>query len=457
MNIQFLGAAQTVTGSRTLLSRGKTRILVDAGLFQGYKHLRLKNREPFPIPVEEISAILLTHAHLDHSGYLPVLVKNGFRGKIFATPATIDLCRVLLTDSGHLQEEEANYANRHSYSKHQPALPLYTVQDAEATFPFFSPVEWNQPIALDPAGAPGWEATFYPAGHLLGAASIVVRVGDTRVGFSGDLGRKQEPLIGGPQFAGSCQHLVLESTYGNRLHPDTDPESQIQEIILKTIRRGGQILIPAFSVGRAQLILYYLLRLKQRGAIPDELPVYLNSPMAAQANVIFSQHAKELRIPENQLRSLFRSVRVIEGPLESKALVEMKDPAIIIAGSGMATGGRVIHHLKTILPDPKNTVLFAGYQAGGTRGAQMVDGAEKVKIHGTYWPVQAEILNLSHLSAHADTRELIDWIQQMPEKPRQIFVNHGENDAADALRLSIEEKLRIRSEVPEIGKIYELD
>lgn len=456
MKIQFLGATGTVTGSRYLLTHGKTKVLVDGGLFQGFKNLRLKNWDQFPVDPSELDAVLLTHAHLDHSGYLPLLVKNGFRGSIYATSATIDLCRILLPDSGYLQEEEAKFANKRGYSKHSPALPLYTAEDAKACLDSFVPVPWKEARDVSKQGLGRIEFEFHPAGHLLGAASILVRADGSSIAFSGDVGRETDPLIRDPNFRLGASDLVTESTYGNRKHPTHDPEEELKEIILRTIERSGILLIPSFAVGRAQLILYYLLRLKQKNAIPKELPIYLNSPMASKANLAFEAHSGELKIRPDEIKEIFKSVRIVGSPEESKALNEKTDPAIIIAASGMATGGRVLHHLKSLAPDPKNAILFVGFQAGGTRGDLIVRGAEKVKIHGEYWPIRAEVVNMESLSAHADSDEIIAWIQNLKRKPKRVFVTHGEPEAADALRHRIGEELQIPALVPEYGQEFNL-
>ncbi|MCM2281773.1 MAG: MBL fold metallo-hydrolase [Bdellovibrionaceae bacterium] len=456
MQIRFMGATGTVTGSRYLLTYQGTKVLVDAGLFQGFKNLRLKNWESFPIPPHELDAIILTHAHLDHSGYIPLLVKNGFRGPIYATAPTVDLCRILLPDSGYLQEEEAKFANRRGYSKHSPAMPLYTHDDAQTSLRSFVSVPWKKTTTISKKGGGPLEVQFHPAGHLLGAASLLIRGNGTSIAFSGDLGRKTDPLIREPAFHGGADYLVVESTYGNRHHPDRDPEDEIKTIILRTLSRQGIVLIPSFAVGRAQLILYYILRLKIKNAIPRDLPVYLNSPMAAQANLAFSAHAGEAKINADELKDLWKSVHIIGTPEESIALNEKDEPSIIIAASGMATGGRVLHHLKTLAPDPKNTILFAGFQAGGTRGDLMVRGAQEIKIHGEYWKVRADVMNLETLSAHADSDEILEWIQTLDRSPKQIFVTHGEPEAADELRRRISDNLGISALVPDLYQEFRL-
>lgn len=454
MKIEFLGAAGTVTGSRYLVSHGETKILLDCGLFQGFKELRLRNRDPFPVDLERLDAVILSHAHVDHSGYIPLLVKNGYKGPIFATQPTFDLCKIMLPDSGFLQEEEARFANLRGYSKHHPALPLYTMDDAVQSLRYFKTVPWRKTTRVSRKGLGAIEFEFVPAGHLLGAASVRVTADGDSLLFSGDLGRGDDPLVREPEIPQGSYELVVESTYGNRKHPERDPEEELREIITRTIARNGIVLIPSFAVGRAQLVLYYIHRLKEAGKIPEDLPVYLNSPMAAEANKAFAAHLDELKVGEEELNALWGKVRVVSSPEESKALNAKTDPAIIIAASGMATGGRVLHHMKTIAPEPRNTIVFVGFQAGGTRGDRMVRGAEEIKIHGQYWPVRAEVVNLETLSAHADADGILSWIDALRPRPKRVFVTHGEPEAAQALRERIETELKLSAVVPEHGQKF---
>ncbi len=456
MKLQFFGAAGTVTGSRYLLTSGDLNILVDAGLFQGFKNLRLKNWHEFPLDPANLDAVILTHAHLDHSGYIPLLVKNGFRGSIYCTSATKDLCKILLPDSGYLQEEEAKYANKRGYSKHNPALPLYTVEDAEKSLDFFVSKDWQVPFEITGGGSDRLKVEFHPAGHLLGAASVTVRSSTQSIAFSGDLGRSIDPLVRSPDFHEGVSHVVIESTYGNKIHPATDTESELKDIITRTLLRRGILLIPSFAVGRAQLILYYLLQLRKKKAIPLDLPIYLNSPMAVNANAVFEKHLDELKISAEEVREIGKFVKIVKSPEDSIALNESKEPAVIIAASGMATGGRVLHHLKSLISFPQNTVLFVGFQAGGTRGDLIVHGADRIKIHGEHWPVRAEIVNMETLSAHADSNELISWLKGLKQKPKNIYVTHGEPQAAEALRIKIFEELQIEAQVAEQDQIVEI-
>ncbi|MCL5801494.1 MAG: MBL fold metallo-hydrolase [Gammaproteobacteria bacterium] len=444
MELTFLGATGTVTGSKYLVNTGSKKILVDCGLFQGYKHLRLRNRAPLPVNPAEIDAVVLTHAHLDHSGYLPLLIKNGFSGKVYCSEATRDLCAILLPDSGHLQEEEARYANKRGYSKHTPALPLYTLEDAERAMQAFSPIPFEKDIALGGS----LSARLIQNGHILGSGCVRIKDARTSLLFSGDLGRPNDLIMHAPELVRRADYLVMESTYGNRRHDPEDPQIAFAEIIHRTVERGGTILIPSFAVGRAQTLLYYVHLLKATRAIPD-IPVFLNSPMAADATRIFHNHRGEHRLTDAQCDAMCRAAHIVNSVEESKALNERKDPMIIISASGMATGGRVLHHLKVLAPDARNTILFAGFQAGGTRGAAMLNGAEAIKIHGEYVPLRAEVAALDNLSAHADYEEIIDWLKHFHAPPRQTFITHGEPAAADALRHRIEERLRWNVRVPD--------
>lgn len=444
MQLTFLGATGTVTGSKYLVTAGGKRILVDCGLFQGYKQLRLRNWAPLPVAPKDIDAVVLTHAHLDHTGYLPVLVKNGFRGAVYCSAATRDLCAILLPDSGRLQEEEAAYANRGGFSKHKPALPLYTRDDADRALAGFVPVAFARETIL-----PGGIALrLLPAGHLLGASLVELRHDGSTLVFSGDLGRPNDPIMVAPAVVERADYLIVESTYGDRRHASDDPQRQLADVINRTAARGGAVIIPAFAVGRAQTLLYLIHRLRQARAIPD-IPVFLNSPMAADTTRLYHAHRAEHRLTPQQCDALHHAATVVNSAEDSKRLNERRGPMIVISASGMATGGRVVHHLKAFAPDPRNTILFAGFQAGGTRGAAMVNGAESIKIHGQYVPVRAEVVRLDNLSAHADYAEILAWLKQFRAPPRRTFITHGEPAAADALRLRIEEQLGWACEVPE--------
>jgi metallo-beta-lactamase family protein len=449
--LTFLGGVGTVTGSKYLVEAAGRRLLVDCGLFQGYKQLRLRNWAKLPVDPASISAVLLTHAHIDHSGYLPLLVREGFSGPVICTDATRDLSGVLLLDSGYLQERDAEFANRHGFSKHKPALPLYTQEDAQAALKRFRQVSFDKSIAL-PGGI---EARFLYAGHILGAAIVELAYAGRKLLFSGDLGRPSDVLLHGPATVESTDYLIVESTYGDRTHPTADAAEALAEVIDQTAARGGTLLIPAFAVGRTQELLVYLHQLKRTKRIPD-LPIFLDSPMAIDASDIFSRYAKYHRISEADIRSAFAVASYTATREESKALDSNGRPKIVISASGMATGGRVLHHLKSYAPDARNTIAFVGFQAGGTRGAALTSGAELVKIHGQYIPVRARVVNLEMLSAHADSGEILDWLRGFRAPPRMTFVTHGEPAASDALRHRIEEELRWACTVPDYRDEVEL-
>ncbi len=448
LELTFMGGAGTVTGSKYLLEQNGHRILVDCGLFQGYKQLRLRNWAPLPVAPSSISAVVLTHAHLDHSGYLPLLVKNGFRGAVICTQATADLCGILLPDSGHLQEQDAQFANRHRFSKHHPALPLYTEEDAAHALDFLKPTAFDKVIPL-PGGA---ELRFRRAGHILGAASALVEWDGLTIAFSGDIGRYDDPLMPDPVTPEGADYLLMESTYGNRSHDSADPQDILAALIAKTIGRGGTVVVPAFAVGRAQSLLFLINRLKAAGRLPAVLPVFLDSPMAIDATEIFRRHPQDHRLTGKALKIMDGDIHYVRTAEESKALTANPMAKVIISASGMATGGRVLHHLEHYAPDPRNTILFTGFQAGGTRGATMVAGAQSVKMYGKYIPVRAQVQNLSMLSAHADQAELLRWARDFRNPPRRTFVVHGESQSADTLRHTLEEKLGWACSVAELGQ-----
>jgi metallo-beta-lactamase family protein len=443
MKLQFLGATGTVTGSKYLVQHGDARVLVDCGLFQGFKQLRLRNWSALPVEPERIDAVVLTHAHIDHSGYLPLLVRNGFRGRVFASRATRDLCRIMLPDSGGLHEEEAAYLNRHQMGRHHPNLPLYTREDAIRCLKQFEPLGWDTPHTV----AHGITATMRPVGHMPGAASVLLRAGGKSLAFSGDVGRPNDVLMRPPQPAFDADYLVVESTYGDREHKKLDVLDQLADVINRTSARGGTVLIPAFAVGRAQALLHCIQVLKAHKRI-HALPVYLNSPMASDAMEVFLHHPEALRLDAHSLQAMGHAATIVRTREESEALNARRGPMVIIAGSGMATGGRIVHHLKSFAPDHRNTVLLAGFQAGGTRGAALAAGERSVRIHGEDVPVRCEVAQLDAVSGHADASELLDWLRPM-RPPRRTFITHGEPAAADAMRLRIERMLGWEVQVPE--------
>jgi metallo-beta-lactamase family protein len=444
MQLTFLGATGTVTGSRTLLESKGKRILIDCGLFQGLKQLRLKNWDAFPVEPSSIDEILLTHAHIDHSGYLPRLVKMGFSGRVYCTSGTHDLCQILLPDSAHLQEEEARYANQKGFSKHHPALPLYSQDDAQRALDLFQTVDFHELVDL----GDGLQARFYSNAHILGSSCIHISDGDKSVLFSGDVGRSNDPLMRAPEIPPASDYLVIESTYGDRLHDPVNTLELLAQYIRETVQQGGILLIPVFAVGRAQEMLFYLHQLKQQGRIPH-IPIYLNSPMAVDASEIFQLHCNEHRLNPQQCAEMFADVHMVNSIEQSQSLNHMRQPMILLAASGMASGGRVVHHIKAFAGNPRNTILFVGFQAAGTRGAAMVNGASEVKIHGEYIPIKARIASMTSLSAHADYVEILQWLKQFKQAPKLTFVTHGEPVAADAMRLHIEEQLKWQTCVPD--------
>lgn len=435
MELSFLGAAGTVTGSKTLLRVADRNVLVDCGLFQGVKTLRNRNWAPPPFNVRDLDAVVLTHAHIDHSGYLPVLVRQGYAGPVYCTSATRDLCEILLLDSAHLEEEEADFLNRHGKSKHHPALPLFTTDDARRAIERLTPRAFDTPFDV----CPEVRATFLHAGHILGAAMAQVDVDGRRILFSGDLGRTDDPIMPAPANPETPDFLVLESTYGDRLHDRTDPGAQLAEILHRTFARGGSVIVPAFAVGRVQSLLYWIARLKSAAEMPD-VPVYLDSPMAINVTKTYSSHLADQRLSASECAQMCGAATFITSVDQSKWLDTRAMPSIIIAGSGMATGGRVLHHLKAMSGNWRNTVLFTGFQAPGTRGSTMVNGGSEVKIFGDYVHVNAEVVQLDTLSAHADYGETLNWLSKFDKPVGSIFLNHGEPAAADSLRRRIADR-----------------
>jgi metallo-beta-lactamase family protein len=442
-SLTFLGAAGTVTGSKYLLEHAGARILVDCGLFQGLKSLRERNWRPLPVPAASIDAVVLTHAHLDHCGHLPRLVSEGFRGRIFCTPGTADLCRIVLPDAGRLQEEDAQYANRKGFSRHHPALPLFSEADAFRTLTQLQPLGFERAVTA----APGFEVLFTHTGHLLGAAAAhVTLAGGRLVVFGGDLGRYDRPVLRDPDPIRRADVLLIESTYGDRRHVPDDEGQRLGEIVRETIARGGKVIIPSFAIGRVEEVLYRLRQLEIDGAIP-KVPVFLDSPMALDALRHYVSRSTEL---DDELHGAGRSIasfvtghfQGVSTAQRSAELVSSSAPSIVISSSGMATGGRVLHHLRRTLPDPRHTVLFVGYQAPGTRGRQLVDGVREVKIHGRMVPVAAQIEKLDSMSAHADGSEIVRWLRHLEQPPSLTCIVHGEPAAAAALDATIRNELR---------------
>jgi metallo-beta-lactamase family protein len=460
--IQFLGATRTVTGSKHLLDVDGYRVMVDCGLFQGLKELRLRNWDPFPIDPASINSVILTHAHIDHTGFLPRLVRDGFAGDVYCTPATDELARILLPDSARLQEEEAEYSNKKGSSKHKPALPLYTEGDATEALRHLRSVNFHKPVQLTPK----LSFEFVTAGHILGSSFVNLDLecagGERkRVTMTGDIGRYDEPIINDPASVDEADYIVLESTYGDREHPDFDVKEQLAEIINATASRGGHVLIPAFAVGRSQQLLYLIRELEEENRIPV-LPVFVDSPMAVSATKLYLNHTEDHDLEMQALMDArrnplatkrFNLARTVQ---ESKNVTANQESSIVISASGMATGGRILHHLWNRLPDERNTVIFVGFQAAGTRGRRLVDGENEIRIFGQPVPVRAQIERLENLSAHADYREILRWLSGFKRAPEKVFLVHGEPDAAESLGRKIVEKFGWAVEIPDYLQRFEL-
>lgn len=449
MRVKFLGAARTVTGSRYLVQTTTTRILVDCGLFQGPRELRERNREPLPFDLEDLDAIVLTHAHLDHSGYLPVVVREGFCGPVISTTGTRDLCSILLPDSAHLQAEAVRYSNRRG-RRGRALVPLYDQDDVDQALKRFESVPFGVTSRVGDI-----EFTFTPAGHILGSASIRLSDSRTSIVFSGDIGRPDDPLMFPPAPFERPDYLVMESTYGDRRRSERDAEHLVADAVNRVVDRGGVLLVPAFAVGRTQALLHVLGRLRENGKIPD-IPTYLNSPMAIDTTRIYCAHHTEHRLSADECHLMCHVAKYVNSVAESRTLNQLDHPAIILSASGMATGGRILHHLAAYLPDAKNAVLFAGFQPQGTRGRALVDGATQVRIHGEEIPVRAEILCTDTLSAHADSDELVAWAARVAPAPRTTFITHGEPEASNALAQRLRDELGYEVEIPEMGQQVEL-
>ena len=460
--LTFLGATGNVTGSRFLLKTPEKQLLIDCGLFQGYKENRLRNWEAFPVAPSSIDAVLLTHAHIDHSGYIPRLCQQGFSGRIHCTYATQDLCGIMLRDSAHLQEEDARWANKKGFSKHKPALPLYTAEDAEKALAHFTPHFYGEDVFLTGS----LRIKFKDAGHILGSSFIDVKTAyqnkTRRVIFSGDLGRPSRPILWDPVQVHEVDYLVLESTYGNRLHDQKPAEEELARVINESMQRGGVLVVPSFAVGRTQELLYFIRELEEQKKIPA-VPVYVDSPMAVNATEIFKKRVGDYdldaRILELNGKHIFETSRVqfLKDAEQSKALHDIPGRAIIISASGMADGGRILHHLEHRLPGRQNTVLFIGFQAEGTRGRTILEGKPLVKIHGMEIPVRAHIENISGFSAHADYQETLAWLMGFNRPPLKTFIVHGEPDASAALAEKIRTRLGWNVVIPKLNESFNLE
>jgi metallo-beta-lactamase family protein len=451
--IHFLGAAGTVTGSKFLLELSGKKILIDCGMFQGLKKLRELNWQQLPLHASDIDVVLLTHGHLDHTGFLPRLVNLGFNGEILATEPTLDIAKIILRDSAKIQEEDAERANREGFTKHKPALPLYNSNDVDNTVSRFRPQPEGEWIELDKRS--NLKVRFQYAGHILGAAFIEIDSDGQRLVFSGDIGRKSDPLLREPKKPEKADLLLLESTYGNRLHSENDIQEKLSRVISETVQKGGTLIIPSFAVERAQLLMYHIWQLHLKKSLPGNLPVILDTPMGSGVSDLFHKHHNWHRLSADEFKQLSRRIREVQSYQETWEVIDDPQPKIIIAGSGMITGGRVLSYLKIYLSKPETTVLMAGYQAEGTRGRALLDGASELKFFGKYYPVKARIETLEGLSGHADQQELLDWVSDLQSPPGQTFLIHGELNAADALRVKLKDQYGWSAEIPELFEIRE--
>lgn len=451
MKIQFLGGASTVTGSKFLVTDEDTKVLIDCGMFQGLKQLRLLNWEDINVDAHKIDAIFLTHAHLDHCGALPLIVRQGFRGPIYCTAATKEISKVVLLDAAKIQVEEADYANLKRFSKHHPAKPLFDTEDAERVFPLFKTIAIDETIHLN-----SLQIRFEPSGHILGAASVYVSNGKTTMLFSGDLGRYIDPIMSPPAQPQNADIVIMESTYGDRLHANQKSSALLSELINDAWKRKSVLLIPAFALGRSQNLIYEIYLLKKQGQIPNEIPIYLNSPMGHEICDIYRDF-----LPPSELQTDFaaslKTIRFVRTAEESKDLNKTGGPSVIIAASGMLTGGRVLHHLKAFGENSNNTILLAGFQAAGTRGWALLHEQRKIKLHGEYIDIKARLINSDSFSAHADQSELLRWLSQMPHPAEKIFLIHGEPSAADDLRKILQEKYEVPVLVPILNASYTIN
>ncbi|MCR9173505.1 MAG: MBL fold metallo-hydrolase [bacterium] len=451
IHLKFLGGARTVTGSKTLLEVGNTKILVDCGLFQGLKELRKLNWREITRNASEIDYVLLTHAHLDHCGYLPILVKNGFKGTIYCTHPTKELATIVLRDSGKIQEEDANRANRYEYSSHSPAKPLYTQADAEAVVNQFSTHNYEEWVILEP------EIKFQllNAGHILGSAMVELKIYDQTLVFTGDIGRTDPMLLYPPKKVSKADYLIIESTYGDREHDTLDVKMKLERVIKETFQRGGILMVPTFSIERVQEIMFLMYQLRNGNRLPN-VPIYLDSPMGIRATEVFETYPKWQDLSRQDLQQMYEGIRWVNSYEASKAIVKDKNPKIILAGSGMLQGGRILHYLSEHIGNEKNTLLFTGYQAEGTRGRALLKGSSSIKFFGEYHSVKCQIASISSLSAHGDRTELLQWMEHFQSPPKKVFLNHGEPHQLDAFRVWIESKLGWDVIVPYQEESFEL-
>jgi metallo-beta-lactamase family protein len=451
VKLHFLGGAGTVTGSKFLIETPEFNVMIDCGMFQGLKDLRLRNWEPFPFDVPRIDAVLLTHGHLDHTGYLPRLVKQGFKGKIYGTAPTLEITRIILTDSAKIHEEDAERANKEHYSKHDPALPFYSLPDAEATFSYFQAVAKDEWKSL----SPDIRFRFRYNSHIIGATFIELELFEKRFVFSGDIGRPNDLLLAPPEKPEWADYLILESTYGNRLHPTDSVSEKLETLIKKTLQEKGTLIIPSFAVERLQTLMYLLWKLYNKNRIP-KIPIFVDSPMGANVLGVFDRFPSWHNLSASDFHNMSNRMHMVESYRETWETIDNPQPKVVIAGSGMVTGGRVLTYLKQLIDEPTTSVLLVGYQAEGTRGRQLLEGAHEVKFFGKYHPVKAQIYHIESLSAHADQAEILDWLSNIKNIPEQVFLVHGEPSASDALRLKLEDEFKWRVTKPKLNEVVNI-
>jgi metallo-beta-lactamase family protein len=452
MKLTFLGGAETVTGSKILLEVNYKKILIDCGLFQGLKELRLKNWEKLPIDLNELDLVILTHAHLDHSGYLPVLFKNGYKGKVYCTEATKDLTEIILLDSGKIQEEDAKRGNKYEYTKHKPAKPLYDIEDAKTAISHLKTFELNKWHKIDDT----FQFKFLNSGHILGSAIVLIKINEKIIAFSGDIGRKEPIILPQFEYIDKADYLVIESTYGNRIHKEISIIDELHKYIKHTYSKKGILIIPTFSVERAQEIIYLLSVLKREKRLPN-IPIYLDSPMGVNATEVYFRYKKIHTLTDEDIKSMLNTVELISDVSNSKAVVNDDAPKIVLAGSGMLTGGRVLHYLDKYIENKKNSILIVGFQAEGTRGRALLAGDPEIKFFGKYHKVEAEIFKINAFSGHADQSELLDWLKHFKTAPVLTFINHGEPHQSQALKVKIKTDLNWNCTVAKLNKMYFLN
>ncbi len=451
ISIQFLGAAGTVTGSKTLIRANGKKILIDCGLFQGLKHLRALNWQELPVDVSKIDAVILTHAHLDHVGYLPRLVNQGFKGPIYGSSPTCEITEVLLLDSAKIQEEDAEHANRRGYTKHKPAKPLYSVEDAKNTIPMLT----LHPEDVWKEIGEGISFRFQNNAHIIGATHVDLEINGKRIIFSGDIGRNDDPMLESPDRPEQADYLIVESTYGDRIHPKINTEEQFRNILHDVANRNGILIVPSFTVDRAQDFMYLFWKLEQKKDIPN-IPIYLDSPMGVDVSKVFNKYYKWHKLGPNIFDEVFRNTKMVRSYKDTEKLAGDTSPKIVIAGSGMMNGGRVLTYLKKHISNPQSTIIIPGYQAEGTRGRSIHDGAHEIKIHGEYYPVKAHIEDVRTMSSHADQAQIIDWLSGIKNKPARVFINHGESKSSDALRIKIHDTFGWDVVIPQLEDIFDL-